>query len=669
MLSLPEAKKRVVQLRELIQKHRYLYHVLDAPEISDPAFDSLVHELDQIEQQHPELITPDSPTQRVGGEAMKKFQKVSHKTRMLSIDDVFTRSELEAWDGRAKKMLREPYAYYCMPKIDGLAMSLVYQDGVLETAVTRGDGKVGEDVTHNVKTIGSVPLRLREGKGVDVAGRVEVRGEVYFPAKTFEAFNAIQEKKGEKVFANPRNAAAGSIRQLDPKISAQRKLAFVAYGLMTDMGQESMLEEVALLGELGFKAIPESLSCKTLQEVEDHWKHLQSIRETLDYWVDGMVVRVSEKALHEKLGVVGKTPRGSAAWKFPAEEATALVKEIEWFVGRTGALTPVAVFEPTIIGGTTVQHASLHNYDEIARLDVRVGDTVIMYKAGDIIPKVKEVLMDLRPSNTKRVQAPTHCPVCGQDTTKKEEEVAIYCLNPRCFAQDKEAILHAARAFEIDGLGPQIIATLMENQLISRPSDLFTLQPGELLGLEGFAEVSAEKLVSEIQSKKHITLARFIVALGIRNVGEQTAIDLAQHFASLENLNAASLDDLQSVPHIGEVVAKSIFAFFQEEHNQDLIQAYQDHGVVIEVVRKTNKPLPLEGNSFVLTGGMQEMTREEAKEKIRALGGTISSSVSKKTSYVVAGKDPGSKYEKAQSLGVTILNEKAFLAMINATTV
>jgi DNA ligase (NAD+) len=659
------AKQRAEKLKELIAYHRYQYHVLDDPEISDFAFDSLVQELFAIEAEHPALQTPDSPTQRVGGAPLDKFTKVRHQERMLSIDDVFTRKDLEAWDVRTKKLTNESYDYFCMPKIDGLAMSLVYEDGVLMRGVTRGDGMTGEDVTQNVKTISSIPLRLREVEGVDLSGRIEVRGEVYFPAKVFEAFNVKQLEKGEKVFANPRNAAAGSIRQLDSKIAAERKLAFVAWGLLSRMQPATVTEEREVLTGLGFKPVPEGVECKTLDAVEAHWIHLQSIRESLDFWVDGMVVKVNNPTLHTTLGVVGKTPRGSAAWKFPAEEATALIKDIEWNVGRTGALTPVAVFEPTLIGGTTVQHASLHNMDEIERLDVRVGDTVIIYKAGDIIPKVKEVILDLRPENTNSVQAPGLCPVCGSQTKRSDDKVVLVCSNRNCFAQDREAILHAARAFEIDGVGPQIIATLLENNLISRPSDLFRLHPGELLGLEGFAEVSANKLVEEISTRKEIPLAKFIVALGIRNVGEQTAIDLADRFGSLEALMCADQESLLAIDHIGDVVAQTVYAYFQEPHHQSVIQEYLENGVVILNPKKKHVLAEFASKTFVLTGTLETMTRDEAKEKIRQAGGSVSSSVSKKTDFVVVGKDPGSKAAKAEALGVTILTEQQFLKRLD----
>jgi len=656
-----ETQQRILKLKELIEQHRYQYHVLDQQTMSNAALDSLKHELYQLEQAYPEFITPDSPTQRVGGKPLKEFTKVKHAKRMLSMEDVFTREEFEDWYIRISKLTDVPFHFFCMPKVDGLAMSLVYEDGLLKTAATRGDGEIGEDVTQNIRTISAIPLQLR---GNSAKGRIEVRGEICFPIKEFEAFNKKLVRDGEKPFANPRNAAAGSIRQLDPKVTALRKLSFVAWELVSDVGQKDMEEAWNFLKMMGFRTAPDSKTYTSMQSVEDHWHALQKKREALKFWVDGMVVRVSEKKIYESLGVIGKTPRGLVAWKFPAEEATTMVKEIEWFVGRTGALTPVAVFEPTWVGGTTVQHATLHNMDEIERLDVRVGDTVILFKAGDIIPKVKEVLKDLRPSNTKRVQPPVHCPVCGSDVIKREGEVAMYCKNKRCFAQDREAVLHAARAFEIDGLGPQIVAALLEQQLVHRAPDLFTVKSEDLLALEGFAQRSSQKLVAEIQSKKEIPLSQFIIALGIRHVGEQTALDLAEHFGTLAKLQKATLEEFQSVPNIGEVVAKSIHEYLEKTYHQELIADYLDHGVHVVSMKSKKEPGRLAGKTFVVTGTLASLSREEAKESIRALGGSVSSFVSSKTDYVVVGEDPGSKAQKAKELGVSTLSEKAFLAMI-----
>jgi DNA ligase (NAD+) len=662
-----EAKKRIAQLKEVIAEHRYNYHVLDQESMSEAALDSLKHELYTLEQEHPEFITSDSPTQRVGGEPLAKFQKVTHARPMLSMEDVFTREELQAWRQRLEKRIpASAVEFFCMPKLDGLAISLVYENGVLVTAATRGNGRVGEEVTSNVKTIESVPLKLRTPKGKRLPDRVEVRGEIYFPVKEFEKLNKKLAQAGEATYANPRNTAAGSIRQLDPRIAAQRKLAFVGWDLDGDFGQTTMLDEWKLMEELGFKPVPESVVAASVDEVEKHWIALQEKRENLAYWVDGMVVRVNNNQNYVDLGVVGKTPRGLVAWKFPAEEATTIIKEIKWTVGRTGALTPVAVVEPTWVGGTTVQHASLHNLDEIERLDVRVGDTVILYKAGDIIPKIKEVVEKLRPANTSRTQAPTECPVCGGGVERKVGEVAIYCKNPGCFIQDREIILHAARAFEIDGLGPASIGAMLENGIITTPADLFSVVPGEIEGLEGFAELSAKKLVEEIQSKKQISFARFILALGIKNVGEQTAIDLANHFHHLDAFLTASEEELVAIDGIGAVVAESIRAYLGEERHRATIDQFLENGIVVEQTSGSKKNPNMDGKTFVLTGTLETMGRDEAKDTIRQLGGKVSGSVSKKTDFVVVGENPGSKLQKAEELGVTVLSEKEFLAMIRA---
>ena len=692
-----EAKKRIEKLREVIEEHRYNYHVLDKVTMSEAALDSLKHELYKLEQQYPDLITPESPTQRIGGEPLEKFQKITHKQRMLSMEDVFSFEEFQDWYARAQKVLGVTSSFtggsmrgalFCMPKIDGLAMSLVYHHGILETAATRGDGTVGEDVTMNIRTIPSVPLTLRSGgsrpsttHANTIPERIEVRGEVYFPVKAFERFNKQQEKEGKQTFANPRNTAAGSIRQLDPSVAASRPLQFVAWELATDLGQETAEQGFELLRTLGFKTAPEAILCSSFEQVEKHWHALQKKREKLDFWIDGMVVRVNDRNTFSKLGVVGKTPRGLVAWKFPAEEATTKVKKIEWFVGRTGALTPVALLEPTWIGGTTVQHATLHNFDEIERLDVREGDTVVLFKAGDIIPKIKEVVSRLRPSGTHKTKPPTHCPVCGTAVTRHEppslhkggvvggsrtESVAIYCPNSRCFTQDREAMLHAARAFEIDGLGPAIIETLHENKIINRPSDLFLLKPGDLIGLEGFAELSSKKLVDEIQARKKISLAKFILALGIRNVGEQTAIDLARHFGTLQKFLNASQEALEGVEGVGAIVSESVIAYLSEKHNRELIESYLANGVTVtsQASLASQASPAFLNKTFVLTGTLSKMGRDEAKEKIRSLGGKASGSVSKKTDYVIAGEEAGSKLDDARKLGVKVLSEREFMDMI-----
>ncbi len=653
-----DAKNRIEKLRAAIDEYRYAYHVLDRTTISDAALDSLKHELYKLEQEFPDLITQDSPTQRVGGTPLDKFDKVTHARPMLSMEDVFTLPEFGEWLDRIKR-LSSAESFFLMPKIDGLAVSIIYVDGLLSSAATRGDGKVGEDVTLNVRTIESVPLRLKETRSV------EVRGEIYIATKDFKKLNDQQSANGEALFANPRNAAAGSVRQLDPKITASRHLSFVAWDLVTDLGQTTQAEEWEILRELGFKPTPDSVVVSTVEEVQSHWKSLQTKRDGLGFWVDGMVVRVNDNATFDGLGVVGKTPRGLVAWKFPAEEVTSVVKDIQWFVGRTGAITPVAVLEPTQLGGTTVQHASLHNFDEIERLDVRVGDTVVLYKAGDIIPKVKEVVVRLRFDGSKAAKPPTACPVCGSAVERKEGEVAIVCSNRQCSAQNQEAVLHAARAFAIDGIGPATIATLMDAGIIQLPPDLFRLIPDDFNGLEGFGEVSANKLVDEIRARKEILLAKFIVALGIRNVGEETARDLAKRFGTVDALMSATLADLVAVPQVGAIVAQSVVDYFAESHHREIVASYVANGIrIVSPVVVDTSNLPLAGKSFVLTGGLEAMSREEAKEKIRALGGDLSESVSKKTSFVIVGTDPGSKYAKAQALGIPILSETDFIAML-----
>lgn len=661
-MTLSEAKNRVIQLRNAIERYRTAYHVRDESVISEAALDQLKHELKQLEDQFPELITPDSPTQRVGGKALEKFEKVTHASRMLSMEDAFSFEEVEEWYTRLLKLSEKDHLdLFCMPKLDGLALSLVYENGVLVSAATRGDGQVGENVTQNVRTIESIPLKL-EG---EVAQRVEIRGEAYFPLKAFEALNKAQEAKGEQVFANPRNAAAGAIRQLDPSITASRPLAFVAWDLVTDLGQTSQVEEWKMLEAFGFRPASESLLCSSLKEVQTHWTYLQKKRDRLGFWVDGMVIRVDQNVIFESLGVIGKTPRGLLAWKFPAEETTALVREIEWFVGRTGALTPVAVFDPVQVGGTTVRHASLHNLDEITRLDVRVGDTVVIYKAGDIIPKVKQVIPEMRPSNTKEVQAPSVCPVCGADVIKREGEVALVCENRSCAAQNREGVLYAARAFGIDGIGPSTIERFMDAGLIREAPDLFTLDPKEVAGLEGFGELSAQKLAEEIAGKKTITLEKFLVALGIRNVGEETARDIARHFGTLQAISEATPEQFLQVPQVGFVVADAVFEFFIDAHSKEILEAYKAAGVTVQPSTKTSIVNgPFSGKTVVLTGTLPTLSREEAKERLRGAGAKVSESVSKKTDFVLAGEAAGSKLTTAQTLGVRVLSEEEFLAIL-----
>lgn len=661
-----DAQKRIEKLKKEIARHRYLYHVLDKIEISDAALDSLKHELLKLEQEYPEFITSDSPTQRVGGKALEKFKKVEHTKPMLSMEDIFSFEELEDWENRIKKLRPSGrFDYFCEVKMDGLAVSLIYKDGVLRVGATRGDGKIGEDVTQNLKTIEAIPLRLQ--KDIDT----EARGECFMPKKVFEELNKEQKKRGEKEFANPRNAAAGSIRQLNPKITASRKLDFYGYNLITDLRQKTHEEAHKIMKELGIKINPFSEHCKNLEEVENYYKKIQKKRKDLPYWIDGIVVTVNDNDLFEKLGVVGKAPRGLIAYKFPGEQATTRVKDVRWQVGRTGAITPVAIMEPTQIGGTTVQHATLHNMDEIKRLDLEIGDTIILEKAGDVIPKVVEVLKRLRPKTSKKIFAPYKCPVCGGEVKRKkigekdEESAALYCANPKCSAKDMKQITHfvSKKAFDIEGLGPKIVKQLMDSGLVSEPADLFKLEESGLVDLERFAEKSAENLVEAIKERKEITLARFIYALGIDGVGEETAIDLANYFATLQEIRKAKLEEIEKIPNIGNVVAKNIYEYFEDEKNARIVDNLLDAKVKIEEIKRREN-LPLKGKTFVFTGELESMARDKAKAKVRELGGDPSGSVSKNTDYVVAGENPGSKYDKAKKLGVRILNEKEFLDLI-----
>jgi DNA ligase (NAD+) len=659
MSETPNVAKRIAKLRQEIDTYRYQYHVLNRLEISEAALDSLKHELYGLESQHPELITKDSPTQRVAGEALPGFRKITHVVPMLSIEDSFSFEETQEWLGRIKKLRPDAQVdFYAELKMDGLAVSLVYQDGELVTGATRGDGHIGEDVTHNIRTIEAIPLTLRK----KIPGRVEIRGEAYMTKSQLAKINAKLKKRGEPEMANPRNAAAGSIRQLDPKIAAERGLSFFGYALVGDYGTKTHEEAHALIRELGVPTNPHSRYCKNLDEVKIFSEDIGKLREKLDYWIDGIVVNVNNDALFQSLGVVGKTPRGVVAWKYPAEQGTTIVRDIQVSVGRTGALTPVAVMDPVQLAGTTVTHASLHNEDEIQRLGLKIGDTVIVEKAGDVIPKIIQVLPKLRTGKEKAFHIPKTCPICGSPVSRKVGEVATTCTNPNCFAQELAGILHFVTAMDMRGLGDKIAEQLLQNGLVHEPADLYELTPGDFFGLEGFAEISSKKLFDEIQSHKEVPLDRFILGLGIRHVGEETARDLAKHFGTFEKIQHATDEDLQSVPGIGEVVATSLVAFFHDARNRHRIEHLLKH------VRATAYRLPptalngpFTGTTWVLTGTLAAMSRDDAKEKIRALGGDISESVSKKTSFVVVGADPGSKADKAEKLGVTILNEEEFL--------
>lgn len=677
-----EAKERIAKLRDLINHHRYLYHVLDKQEISDAALDALKHELKGLEDQFPEFITSDSPTQRVGGVALERFPKVTHESPMLSIEDVFSFEELADWEKRVLKMRDGASVdYYAMLKIDGLALSLVYEDGQLKSAATRGDGRIGEDVTSNARTIDAIPLSLRmpteselkelqkkfavPDETIDalrsLKGRIEIRGEAYMPKAAFEKMNAEREKRGEEKFANPRNVAAGSIRQLDPSITATRPLHFFAWRLVTDLGHRTHDVGVEIIKLLGFKAsIGEK--AESVDHVKKFFESIGKMRERLDFWIDGVVVRVNDDRAFAELGVVGKTPRGIVAWKFPAEESTTVVESVDWYVGRTGSLTPVATVTPTFIAGTTVTHATLHNADEIDRLGLLVGDTVILTKAGDIIPKITKVLPELRTGKEKKVKIPTKCPMCDSPVERREGEVALVCTNRQCFAQESQRVLHAVRAFGIDGLGDKIVEKLLSAGLVNTPPDIFRLTEGDFLQVEGFADVSAKKLVTEIQSKKEIALEDFIVSLGIRHVGAETAFALAQAFGEAEKLEATTKEELLHVPDIGETVAQSIVDYFASDYGKTVLREFDQAGVRVRKAKAVQRKLA--GLTFVVTGTLETMGREEAKDLIRTLGGSVAGSVSKKTNYVVVGAEAGSKADKAQELGIPMLSEAEFLKLI-----
>ena len=657
-----QVKKRIEKLKKEISHHRYLYHVLDRQEISDAALDSLKHELYKLEQQYPEFITSDSPTQRVGGKPLEKFEKVHHKVPMLSIEDVFNKEELRAWQKRMQKLVpSEKLDYFSEMKIDGFAISLIYKNGILVEGSTRGNGLIGENVTQNLRTIESIPLRLQ---GTTQKGEIEIRGEVYMTKKAFEKVNKERKKQGLPLYANPRNTAAGSIRQLDPKLAASRELDFLAYDLVTDLGQVTHWERHQIAKALGFK-VDEGKHCKNLEEIVDFWKKVIKERGKLPCQIDGVVVSVNNNRVFEKLGVIGKTHRGMIAFKFPAKQATTVIEDIKVQVGRTGALTPVAHLKPIQVGGTTISRATLHNEDEIKRLSVKIGDTVIIQRAGDVIPDVIQVLPRLRTGKEKGFRMPRKCPACGSSVIRPEGEVVHRCSNSCCGAIQRKNLYHfvSKKAFDIVGLGPKIINQLMDEGLVSNPADLFELGEGDLLSLERFAEKSTSNLVEAIEDSKKIPFHRFIYALGIRHIGEETAIDLANHFGNLERLKKAEIEDFFKVKDTGEIMAKSIYKWLREKRNLKLLERLAKVGVRIISAKRKVQSAKLKGRVFVLTGELETMTRDEAKEKIRQMGGDISSSVSKSTDFVVIGAEPGSKYDKAKKLSVKIISEDKFLKM------
>ena len=668
-------KQKIEKLRSQIDDLRYRYHVLNDPEVTDAMYDGLMDELRKIEEENPELITPESPTQRVAGIPAEKFEKIEHAVPQWSFNDAFSDEDIEDWQEKILKILEKDYGsrpkdldYVCELKIDGLHMVLTYENGLLKTAATRGDGKVGENVTQNIKTIHSVPLKLKEN--IDLVAE----GEVWLGAKMLEKLNKEREKIGEPLFANPRNAAAGTIRQLDAKVVAQRNLSLTTYDISVGQIPETQAKELELLHKLGFLTDNNWKVCKNVGEILEFYNKLQKRKDSFKFWIDGVVIKVNQKKYQDALGFTGKAPRWAIAFKFPAEQAKTKIKDIYVQVGRTGALTPVALMDPVQLAGTTVTHATLHNFDEIKRLDVRIGDTVIVEKAGDIIPKVLRVLDKMRDGSEKRVGELRKCPICGSDVERREilnkksgKSAGLFCMNKKCFAKELKNIIHfvSKKAYNIDGLGKKIVEQLVEEGIIKNVADIFTLTKGDLEPLERFAEKSADNLIESIKKAKQVTLPRFIFALGIGHVGEETGITLANQFGSLNKIMKASLEDLQNINDVGPRVAQSLFEYFRDEENKKLIEELLENGIKIVSQNSKVKSQKFLGMTFVLTGSLENMTRDEAKDKIRELGGSVSGSVSKKTDYVLVGKDPGSKYEKAKSLGVEILDENEFNKLLS----
>ncbi len=699
-----EAEKRIKKLRSEIERLRNAYHVENLPNVTDEVYDSLTKELKVLLAQFPEFNDVNAPENRVAGKPLEKFSKVKHRTRMLSLNDVFSEEELYDWEQRVKRLLPQNvgYNYFCEVKFDGLAVSLIYEKGKFTRGATRGDGFVGEDITQNLRTIKSIPLQLKGGIGDNfIPEYIEVRGEVLMSKKTLIKLNLENEKNGKLIFANTRNAAAGSLRQLDPKLAAERELDFFAYDIAEveskGLDLQTHSDKHNFLKEIGFHMDKNDAICKNLKEVITFIKKFETIRPNFSHGTDGVVISVDDLKLQEVLGVVGKAPRYMAAFKYPAEKATTIVKDIKINVGRTGVLTPLAIFEPTSVAGSTVSKATLHNMDQIERLDLRIGDTVVIEKAGDVIPKVVEVLTRMRTGKEKKFKMVDKCPVCGGKVAKKnigisqsssskgprisgapnpgqtisrrtlidsdKSSVAYYCTNPKCPAKNERALDHFVAAFEIYELGPKILRRFKDEGLITDAADIFTLEKEDIASLERFGEKSAENIIKEIKLKKKISLSKFIFALGILHVGQETARDLATNFGTLDRLSRAKIEEINDIENVGEAVSRSVYDYFRNRDNLSFIEKLLKNGVTIEKTEKV-KAGKFTGLNFVLTGTLSQMSRELAKGKIISLGGKVLGSVSKNTSYVVAGEEPGSKLKDAQKLGIKILNEKEFLDMI-----
>jgi DNA ligase (NAD+) len=664
-----EEGARAAALREILDRYNYRYHALDDPEVPDAEYDRLMLELRDIEARHPDLIAADSPTQRVGAAPLTAFGAVRHKVPMLSLDNAFSEEEVRDFDRRIRERLPQQTSirYSAEPKLDGLAISARFESGMFVQGATRGDGETGEDITQNLRTIKALPLRLR-GKGVPRV--LEVRGEVFMPLAGFERFNKEALARGEKALINPRNAAAGSLRQLDPKMTAARPLDVFMYGIGYVEGGEMPgvhSEILAALRGFGFKICPQSRVVSSVEGCLEYYRDIGAARAKLPYQIDGVVYKVDDIALQRVLGFVSRAPRWAIAHKFPAEEALTTVRGIEFQVGRTGALTPVARLEPVFVGGVTVSNATLHNIDEMTRKDVRVGDTVVIRRAGDVIPEVVRVILERRPEEARAVALPKSCPVCGSPVVREADQAVARCSGGRtCAAQRKEEIKHFAsrRALDIQGLGDKLVEQLVDKDWVKTPADLFELTAEQLETLERMGEKSAQKLKSAIDAAKRTTLPRFLYALGIRDVGEATALALAQHFGGAKAVADASADEIQRVPDVGPIVAASVRAYFESAENQKLLSRLLASGIEWPPIERPKSSGEFAGKTFVLTGTLEEMTREAARDEIVKRGGKVSGSVSKKTDYLVAGSEPGSKLEKAKENRVTVLDEAALLRML-----
>ncbi|MFE3898427.1 MULTISPECIES: NAD-dependent DNA ligase LigA [unclassified Priestia] len=662
------AKSRVQELRDLLNQYGYEYYVLDQPSVPDAEYDKLMNELIEIEESFPELKTADSPTQRIGGQVLDAFEKVQHQTSMLSLGNAFNEEDLRDFDRRVRQAVGDEFSYVCELKIDGLAVSLRYEDGYLVLGATRGDGTTGENITENLKTIRSIPLRIKEPLSM------EVRGEAFMPRKSFEALNEAKMKRDEVPFANPRNAAAGSLRQLDPKIAAKRNLDIFVYA-MTDTGEleiDSHSESLNLLDELGFKTNKERQTCETIDDVIAYIESWQTQRPELSYDIDGIVVKVDSFDQQAELGTTAKSPRWAIAYKFPAEEVVTKLVDIELTVGRTGVITPTAILEPVQVAGTTVQRASLHNEDLIREKDIRIGDYVVVKKAGDIIPEVVNVIEEKRTGEEQEFTMPTHCPECESELVRLEGEVALRCINPSCPAQIREGLIHfvSRNAMNIDGLGEKVISQLFREQLIKDVADIYTLTKQQLIELERMGEKSADNLIAAIETSKENSLERLLFGLGIRHVGAKAAKTLAQHFETIDKLTKATYDELVAINEIGAKMADAIVAYFTQEEVQELIHELKEYGVNLtykgpKLVSVENVDSVFAGKTVVLTGKLEQLSRNEAKAQIEALGGKVTGSVSKKTDLVVAGEEAGSKLIKANELEIEVWDEARLLTELN----